>query len=287
MIRTMTSSSLLAAAALLSLSPKTASAIVWGEPDNGAHPNVGAIVLVQDSDPDRIVPRINCSGTLIHPRVFLTAGHCSGWMEELIAAGDADLDHWRVSFGDNALDEGTWIRIAAIITHPGYTPLPDQAGAGPMIDVGVLILEEPILDLACAEVASEGWLEELGLLGLLRNGADRAQFTSVGYGTRLDWQPPTILRPDGLRYQGESSYLTHIDHWLVMSQNRARGDGGTGYGDSGGPTFCTDPLTGRPVIVAITSRGDAQTVATGFAFRIDTPIVLDFLADVIDFVESP
>lgn len=278
---------LVAATALLFQSAQPALAITGGERDYGGRPNVGALVRIRFSNPEIVGPRASCTGTLIHPRVFLTAGHCSGWMEELIASGEADLDDFRVSFGDYAFDQDTWVRIAGIITHPGYTPLPDSAGAGPMIDVGVLILEEPILDIECAEIAGEGLLDDLAMLGLLRDGAERFQFTSVGYGSRLDFNPPTLLRGDGYRYVADSSYLSHIDHWLILSQNRARGHGGTGYGDSGGPTFCTDPATGRQVVVSITSRGDIMTVATGFCSRIDIPIVLDFLDAVFEYVASP
>jgi hypothetical protein len=50
-----------------------AQAIINGEPDRGpkAHPYVGAYVAKFEGE---LLPV--CSGTLISPRVFLTAGHC-------------------------------------------------------------------------------------------------------------------------------------------------------------------------------------------------------------------
>ena len=51
-----------------------AHAIINGEPDRGpnAHPYVGAYVAKLGKE---LLPV--CSGTLISPRVFLTAGHCT------------------------------------------------------------------------------------------------------------------------------------------------------------------------------------------------------------------
>src|SRR3954468_10878479 len=50
-----------------------ASAITNGGPDGGGHPNVGGLVASQAySDGTWIY----CSGTLIAPKVFLTAAHC-------------------------------------------------------------------------------------------------------------------------------------------------------------------------------------------------------------------
>ncbi len=55
---------------ILLLSAQPAAAITGGELDGEGHPNVG--LLVADIDG---VPAWRCTGTLIAPRVFLTAGH--------------------------------------------------------------------------------------------------------------------------------------------------------------------------------------------------------------------
>jgi hypothetical protein len=55
------------------------SAITFGQPDGNRHPNVGA--LLADYDPDSPGPDIICSGTLIAPTVFLTAAHCTAFLE--------------------------------------------------------------------------------------------------------------------------------------------------------------------------------------------------------------
>ena len=56
-----------------------AGAIAFGQPDDNLHPNVGA--LVADWDPDSPGPDVLCSGTLIAPTVYLTAAHCTAFLE--------------------------------------------------------------------------------------------------------------------------------------------------------------------------------------------------------------
>ena len=56
-------------AALVAAVP--ASAVQFGTPDGNAHPQVGVMVAKVNG-----VPRWRCSGAIISPRVYLTAGHC-------------------------------------------------------------------------------------------------------------------------------------------------------------------------------------------------------------------
>ena len=53
--------------------------------------------------------------------------------------------------------------------------------------------------------------------------------------------------------------------WLRISMNPATGNGGTCYGDSGGPNFLS--VSGQPVLVAVTIRGDAVCRATNVVYR--------------------
>ena len=108
----------------------------------------------------------------------------------------------------------------------------------------------------------------------------------VGYGFSLEFPPPQPIPPrtaDGkvLRKFAETGYVGLNNAWLVTFQNPAAGYGGTGTGDSGGPTFWRDPATGTDVLVSITSWGDPLCVAMSFSYRIDTPESLQFIQDVI------
>jgi hypothetical protein len=65
--------------------------------------------------------------------------------------------------------------------------------------------------------------------------------------------------------------------WLRISMNPATGDGGTCYGDSGGPNF----LGTTDIIAAITITGDAVCRATNVDYRLDTTSARDFLAQYV------
>src|SRR4030095_14123001 len=58
-------------AMLLAMGP--AAAITNGQPDAGRHPYVGLMVALDEDG----IPLWRCSGSLLSPTVFLTAGHCT------------------------------------------------------------------------------------------------------------------------------------------------------------------------------------------------------------------
>ncbi len=65
--------------------------------------------------------------------------------------------------------------------------------------------------------------------------------------------------------------------WLRISQNAAKDDGGTCYGDSGGPNF----LGTSDVVAAITVTGDAICRSTNVVYRLDTESARAFLAQYV------
>lgn len=260
---------LIVAAVLVALTVASvgiAYAITGGQPDGNAHPYVGLVVF-DDADG----PAWRCSGTLLSPTVFLTAGHCT---EGAVGA--------RVWFEPEVVDPnypfggGTSIEAAQIHTHPDYWWGPTSNPH----DVGVLILEPGVTVSEFANLPSEGFLDQLKAEGELRSGREGAKFIVVGYGLGLEWPPP-VFTPGLQRQVAESEYLKLLKAWLVMSQNQAPGrdDGGTCFGDSGGPAFWTDPDSGDEILVGITSWGDAVCVATGFNYRVDISDTLDFICD--------
>jgi hypothetical protein len=189
------------------------------------------------------------------------------------------LDDIFVNFDQDALNEGLLLyEVAAVETHPDY----NWRTASNRHDVGLLLLAEDS-GLTPASLPDEGFLDAKKKAGKLREGKEEKDFTVVGYGGTLDWPPPSVTY-DSKRQFAYSEYQALLKSWLIMSQNNATGDGGTCYGDSGGPTFWIDPDTGdeTDIVVAITSWGDVPTVATGIAYRIDTSDALDFIAEMAE-----
>ena len=254
--------SILIALLILAVSVLPAAAITWGGPDT-EHTNVGAMMMVLPGWGNTPV----CSGTLIHPRIFLTAGHCT----EGVESGEV----W-VNFNQDGTNLDGILDVAEVITHPDYWWGPNSNPH----DVGVLVLAEPVTNIAPAKLPDAGFLDELQADGLLNQGKIKAQFTLVGYGATLDWPPPDIYYEDQ-RQVAVSEYRALLKAWLRMSQNQATGDSGTCYGDSGGPAFWTDPDTGTETLVGVTSWGDASCVSSAFNYRVDIPDTLDFINTVI------
>lgn len=261
---------ILAVMALSLIIVPPATAINWGQADT-EHTNVGAIVVEIPDDG----PHLLCSGTLIAPNVFLTAGHCTDALAFYMFYFDLDIDDIHVIFYQDALDEDEWLSVADFYTHPDY----GGSRSNPH-DVGVLILAESPTGIEPATLPKEGLLDELKKDGALRQGSNGADFTVVGYGGTLDWPPPVITYEDQRQY-AVSEYQALLKSWLRLSQNQATGDGGTCSGDSGGPAFWTEPGGGE-ILVGITSWGDPQTVATGFYYRVDTADTLDFIEQVLE-----
>jgi hypothetical protein len=161
----------------------------------------------------------------------------------------------------------------------------DGAGNIPLADVGVAILKEPANDLPLTALPPLGFLDGLDAAGQLRAGSYRAGFTVVGDGTVLGPTPNKWpFPPDGQRRVAVSEFRNLHEHWLFLNQNPVQDLGGSGIGDSGGPTYWIDTVSGQATLVAMVSRGASDSF--GVNYRVDTEEALSFLNSVIARVEA-
>jgi hypothetical protein len=225
-----------------------ALAITNGAPDGNAHPYVGAL-LAQQAFSDGTWEE--CSGTLIAPKVFLTAAHCDEGVSRVAVTFDSSYD---ASTGTTYW--GTWH------ADPGYT----GHAAGDPHDIAVVVLDTAPKGITPARLPKLGQLETL-------SGGD--PIVSVGYGAQavVQGKGGKTFRYADIRYAATGSFTTLTQVYLKASMNPAHGDGGTCYGDSGGPNFLGD----TNIVAATTITGDFYCRSTNVDYRLDTPVARTFL----------
>ncbi len=217
--------------ATLWLAPQT-SAITYGFVDsNNTFRNTGAFIV--KSSNGQIFPI--CSGTLIAPNVFLTASHCTVfYTQELAPEGDVayvSLDQ-SIPFGDLTSKSTQLIPVAQVVSNPSYNQSQSDSG-----DIAVLILAKNIRGVTPATLPSCGLLDRL----VAQNGLKTAVFTNAGYGLQnrvVGGGVPFFQDLNPIpRMFSFSSFNSLNGGYLRLSQNASTGNGGTCFGDSGGPTF--------------------------------------------------
>jgi secreted trypsin-like serine protease len=242
---------LLLAIPLLLAAASPAAAIVYGTPDTqNRHPNVAAFVVDVEGQ-----LTIGCTGTLIAPDVVLTAAHCV-FAERMAVTFDAVLEE---DLANNELHWGT------AVAHERFA----CCGANDTFDIAVLLLDDPIVGITPASLPTEN---QLGLMSARE--LKTAVFETAGYGAVRDvrqgaWQ---ALYGDVHRRWATQTANSLQKSWLHLSMNQATGDGGTCYGDSGGPHFLGE------TVVSITVTGDRWCKALDRTYRVDTPVAREFLA---------
>jgi Trypsin len=227
-----------------------AAAITNGTPDGNKHPNVGGLVAAtQYSDGTWIY----CSGTLISPTVFLTAAHCG-----------EDGERVAVTF-DTAYQDGDKLYYGTFEADPLY----NQSQSDPH-DIAVVVLDKPVRGITPAELPGADSLSNL---------SGSQTFTSVGYGAYEVTKGPgghQYLYND-VRMVATGTLNSTNPSWLRISMNPSTGNGGTCYGDSGGPNF----LGTTDIIAAITITGDAVCRSTNVVYRLDTESAREFLSQYV------
>jgi hypothetical protein len=256
----------------LIITPSGTRAITYGFVDSdNTFSNVGAFIVKSPST-GTIFPI--CSGTLIAPNVFLTASHCTAfYTQDLAPLGytahvsfDASLP-----FGSLTTNMTNLIPVTFVVTNPNFNQRQSDSG-----DIGALILPSNVTGLEPAELPSCGLLDQLSV----QNGLRDAVFTPVGYGVQnrvVGGGVPYFQDINPIpRMFAFSSFNALNRGYLRLSQNPSTGDGGTCFGDSGGPNFVT--VNNEQILAAITITGDSVCRATNVAYRLDTASAQAFFA---------
>lgn len=253
---------------VLLVSATPAGAISYGVPDGNTHPNVGSMVAKVGDNYYQW-----CSGTLISERVFLTASHCTAPVDAYLAGHPGA--QMLVTFDSTITSTSTYY-TGVWHTNPAYS---SARGADDPGDVAVIVLDQAPTGILPAHLPSAGLLSQLKAQHVL----NATRFTAVGYGTVREtnqkaWQ--SILN-NADRNRVEQGFLSLTNAWITLSMNLATGNGGTCYGDSGGPHFIHLNGAETDIVVAVTVTGDANCKATDKDYRVDTPAARSFLSDYV------
>jgi V8-like Glu-specific endopeptidase len=232
-----------------------AGAITYGVPDGNGHPEVGAL-LAQQAFSDGTWEE--CTGTLVSSTVFLTAAHCDEGVARVAVTFDSSY-----SAPKGTTYWGTWH------ADPAYR----NANSDPH-DIAVVVLDKAVKGIQPALLPKADSLA--GLSG-------DQQFTSVGYGAQSVSSGPgghTFNYAD-IRYVSTGTLNSVTTSWLRISQNPSTGDGGTCYGDSGGPNFLGAGATETRIVAGTTISGDTYCRSTNVDYRLDTQAARAFLGQYV------
>ncbi len=178
----------LASAVAALAAASTALGVTGSTVDGDAHPYVGALVAEGT---------VRCSGVLVAPTVFATAGHCGVDGERVSVSFDSKLgDGWSLQDGTLRVDPARKADLAVVVLDSAATPEPAALPAAGSVD------------------------------GLGRDSA----VTSVGYGySSLAGDGSWVY--DGYRRYADSPVKRSSKLLLTISTREA----GPCLGDSGGP----------------------------------------------------
>jgi secreted trypsin-like serine protease len=271
--------------AIAAVSTAPAYAITGNYVQDFEHPFVGLAVFYDAAG--QFIWR--CSGSLISPTKFVTAGHCADTAEGAASARiyfqqdagvhyDPATQHDPVTGYPDSCASGTLGKVCATSKKIYNYGFADFAGFPNTHDVGVLILDQAISLPEYGQLPKAGTLDNIATA----RGTKDTVFTSSGYGLSLSVQEHSALSNVSFRERlmAESTLVNitsaYTDGFNLQLQGNGNGRGGTCSGDSGGPVLLGKSSSN--LMVAVTSFGlNAICRGTDFSYRLDRQEVLDWI----------
>src|SRR4051794_10775744 len=255
---------MIALAAIASAGP--AAAVIGGTADGNRHPYVGAV----DGRPLGGPVQFG-TGVLISPTVFLTVGHGTAHFD---AAG---VTRARVTFDPVVTTASTW-HDGTVHTNPGYDPT-GSGNRGDFGDLGVIVLDEPVVGITPARLPSADYLA--GLAG----GAEQPRFEIAGYGVSRYVGGPDGGGKQRLDFGSAGTRLMATVAFSSLSPGFLRlhstGAGNICTGDSGSPSV----LAGTDLVLGLTavqwSLSGSECESGPWEQRVDTPGARAFLSQYV------
>lgn len=265
---------LLALVALVALAvglAAPATAITGNYVKDFEHPFVGLLVMYDEEG--EFMGR--CSGSLLTPEIFLTAGHCTdgATAARVYLQQDAGVNY------DPALEqdpitgypdecaagtEGVTCSYASQVFNYGFA---DFEGFPDTHDVGLVILDTPIDVGEYAVLAVPGTLDTYAT----QRGLQNTTVTASGYGLSYSSPVGVVSFRERLMASATITNLTSANTagFNLQTTGNGQGKGGTCSGDSGGPVFLGGYESN--LVVAVTSFGlNSYCRGTDFGYRTDT-----------------
>ena len=228
-----------------------------------------------------------CSGTLLSPHIFLTAGHCTDDAE--------NLSYARIyfhQFAGSKFDPATGFDPVTGYPESCVDPAPlcvtghelhdfgfdNFAGFPNIRDAGIIVLDQSVSSLGFARLAAPDSLDVLAT----KRGVQTTTFTISGYGVSDNWpaNKPVLSFRERLMATSKLQNLKNI--WtggfnIQISGSKGNDRGGICSGDSGGPVFWGT----SDIIGGITSFGKhAQCLGNGFAYRVDQEELIEWIREI-------
>jgi secreted trypsin-like serine protease len=265
---------ILAATATASPNPEATASVIGGHNATIAeYPSLAFIEGVQAT------AGYACTGTVVAPRVVLTAGHC---VEDLESSSIVEPKLIAVATGISNLQKiqiAQVSKVEQVLAYPGFDPTQLHG------DAGLLILTAPVTapPIALATAADAALYEPGGQLTVAGWGIDNR---TTGHAPNQLQAARVPIEEASRCKEGTRRFYPFFDpSRQVCALDAPHFHITTCHGDSGGPAIATRP-DGTPVEIGVTSLGDGTCNPASPAVFTRTDQISSWVQSWIDAVEA-